>query len=77
MSFTQDVKNDLLQVKDNDFNSKLESEAILRLSSEISIIGNFKIEVTSNNLFVIRRLASLLKKNYEFESEVISRIINI
>jgi len=76
MSFTQDVKNDLLSIRNNDVKSKLEAEAILRLSSEISIIGNFKIEVSSNNLFVIRRLTSLLKQNYEFESEVISRVIN-
>ena len=76
MSFTSDVKNDLLSVKNNDLKSKLEAEAILRLSSEISIFGNFKIEVSSNNLFVIRRLASLLKQNYEFSSEVISRVIN-
>lgn len=76
MSFTQDVKNDLLSIRNNDVKTKLEAEAILRLSSEISIIGNFKIEVSSNNLFVIRRLTSLLKQNYEFESEVISRVIN-
>ena len=75
MSFTQSVKNDLLSIRSNAHDAKLEAEAILRLSSEISF-GNFKIEVSSNNLFVIRRLIALLKENYEFEQEVISRIIN-
>lgn len=75
MSFTFDVKNDLSSIKPKNVVAKLEAEAILRLSSEISLF-NFKIEASSNNLFILRRLLSLLKQNYEFESEVISRIIN-
>ncbi len=75
MSFTFDVKNDLLAVKPNNKLAKIEAEAILRLSSEISF-NNFKIEVSSNNLFVLRRLLSLLKQNYKFEFEVVSRLIN-
>ncbi len=75
MSFTEDVKKDLISTNDNNLEAKIEAEAILRLSTEISIF-NFKIEASSNNLFVIRRLVTLLKLNYKFEQEIISRIIN-
>lgn len=76
MSFTKDVKNEILTVNNNnEISDKLELEAITRLCGEIGIIPR-KIIISSKNNGLIRRYISLAKKYYKIETNIIVKVID-
>lgn len=77
MSFSLEVKEDLLKVNNNDaIADKLELEAMLRFSAEVVLSRPININFTCNNMSVIRRFITLCKMFYKIEYEVLSRVIN-
>lgn len=74
MSFSTDVKEDILKVN-NDSNSNLvELEALLRFGSEIILGKPLKIAFSSTQMNILRHFISLLKQSYlDVKYEVISR----
>ena len=75
MSFSTDLKDDLLNVDIKDDNAnRLEIEAMIRLAGEISIIP-LSLLVSFNSIGAVRRFIQLLKKYYKFEYELIERVI--
>ena len=76
MSFSLDVKTDLLQLNSEDeLMDKLELESMIRISGEIGIVP-VKISLTSQNNGIIRRFISLVKKYYNVETEILVRMID-
>jgi len=74
MSFSQDVKNDLLRIDDYNIS---ELKAMLDFSSEVTFGKELKVIFSCNNLGVTRRFISLVKSEYPGMSfELLSRIIN-
>lgn len=77
MSFTTDVKEDLLHFEnssdDLDFS---EVEGMLRFSSELIIGKKMGIAFTSNSMGIIRRFVKILKKKYDIEYSIIQRTIS-
>jgi len=76
MSFSLDVKTDLLNYNSNDeITDKLEIESMIRVSGEIGILP-VKLSLTCNNSGIIRRFLSLIKKYYKVETKLLKRIID-
>ncbi|MBR6072605.1 MAG: DNA-binding protein WhiA [Acholeplasmatales bacterium] len=74
MSFSSDVKNDLLRI--DEFN-QAELKAMLDFSSEVTFGKEIKVIFSCNNLGVTRRFISLVKQEYPGMSfELLSRVIN-
>ena len=77
MSFSLDVKLDLLKFNNNDIISdKLELEAMLRLSGEVVISRPMKLQFSSNNMGIIRHLIGLAKRYYKIETEIYSKKVD-
>ncbi len=77
MSFTSDVKEDLINRTNNDISLDImEIEGMLRLSSEISLIGGLSISFTQGQMSIIRKLITLLKGKYDIDYEIESRVVN-
>ena len=76
MSFSLDVKTDLLNYNSNDeIADKLEIESMIRTSGEIGILP-VKLSLTSNNSGIIRRFLSLIKKYYKVDTNILKRVID-
>lgn len=76
MSFSLDVKTDLLNFSSNDeYSDKLEIESMLRISGEIGILP-VKLSLSCNNSGIIRRFLSLVKKYYKVETSILKRVID-
>ena len=76
MSFSLDVKTDLLNYNSNDETAdKLEIESMIRTSGEIGILP-VKLSLTSNNSGIIRRFLSLVKKYYKVDTNILKRVID-
>ncbi len=76
MSFSLDVKTDLLNFNSNDeIANKLEIESMIRVSGEIGILP-VKLSLTSNNSGIIRRFLSLVKKYYKVDTNILKRVID-
>lgn len=74
MSFSSDVKNDLLRI---DELNQAELKAMLDFSSEVTFGKEIKVIFSCNNLGVTRRFISLVKSEYPGMSfELLSRVIN-
>ncbi len=74
MSFSSDVKNDLLRI---DEYNQAELKAMLDFSSEVTFGKEIKVIFSCNNLGVTRRFIALVKNEYPGMSfELLSRIIN-
>ncbi len=74
MSFSSDVKNDLLRINEN---NPSELKAMLDFSSEVIFGKELKVIFSCNNLGVTRRFISLVKAEYPSMSfELLSRVIN-
>ena len=74
MSFSSDVKNDLLRI---DEYNQAELKAMLDFSSEVTFGKEIKVIFSCNNLGVTRRFISLVKEEYPGMSfELLSRVIN-
>ncbi len=74
MSFSSDVKNDLLRI--DEFNMS-ELKAMLDFSSEVILGRELKVIFNCNNLGITRRFISLVKYEYPGMSfELLSRVIN-
>ncbi len=74
MSFSSDVKNDLLRI--NEYNMS-ELKAMLDFSSEVTFGKEIKVVFSCNNLGITRRFISLVKSEYPGMSfELLSRVIN-
>ena len=77
MSFSLDVKMDLLQVQnETEKIDKLELEEMLRLAGEVMISRPMKLLFTANNMGIIRYFITILKKYYQIETEIFSRKID-
>lgn len=77
MSFTTDVKEDLLHFENNDDNLNFaELEAMLRFSSELIIGKKMGISFTCNSMGIIRRFIKMIKLKYEIEYSLMSRTIS-
>ena len=77
MSFTSDVKEDLINRTNNDISLDImEIDGMLRLSSEISLIGGLSISFTQGQMSIIRKLITLLKGKYDIDYEIESRVVN-
>ncbi|MBQ9449249.1 MAG: DNA-binding protein WhiA [Acholeplasmatales bacterium] len=76
MSFTTDLKEELITLKNNSKEEDLfELEGIIRLSSEVFLLP-LKLEITLNSKSLVRLVLSLLKKYFDIEYELISKIVN-
>ncbi len=74
MSFSSDVKNDLLRI--DEYNDS-ELKAMLDFSSEVTFGKELKVIFSCNNLGVTRRFISLVKSVYPgMTFELLSRVIN-
>lgn len=74
MSFSSDVKNDLLRI--DDYN-QAELKAMLDFSSEVTFGKEIRVIFSCNNLGVTRRFISLVKAEYPAMTfELLSRVIN-
>ena len=74
MSFSSDVKNDLLRIEEL---NQAELKAMLDFSSEVTFGKEIKVIFSCNNLGVTRRFISLVKSEYPGMSfELLSRVIN-
>lgn len=74
MSFSTDVKEDILKFNSDSSSHLVELEALLRFGSEI-ILGNpIKISFSSANMQIIRHTITLLKQFYmDVDYDIISR----
>lgn len=76
MSFTLDVKEELISLKNNNVaDDLLELEAILRFSSSVFLFP-LKLDIQLNSMALVRLTITLLKKKFSFEYELISKIVN-
>lgn len=75
MSFSKDVKDDLLRINNTENESYAEALGILSLSSEISLISK-SISITSHSMAIIRRLIKMLKNKYDIDYSIMSRTIS-
>ena len=77
MSFSADVKEDLLQVN---INEEVEKTALiasmLRFGGEIILGRNLRLSFTCNSMNIVRYLIKLLKEKFEFTYEIASRTIS-
>ena len=77
MSFSQNVKEDLLKkVNEDPISDKMQIEAMLRFSSEIILGLPPKLAFTSKLMSVLRNFITLIKKYYEVEYEIESRTVS-
>ena len=77
MSFTTDVKDDLLHLENDDYNiESKEVLAILRLSGEVKLGKNLGLSFTCNSMGMIRRYIKILKQKYDLDYSVLSRTIS-
>ncbi|MBQ3253090.1 MAG: hypothetical protein IJA65_00920, partial [Acholeplasmatales bacterium] len=71
MSFSLDVKDDLLKVNNEDaISDKLELEALLRLGGEVIISRPLKLSFTCSSMSLIRYLVKLSKRYYKIETNI-------
>ncbi len=76
MSFSTNVKEDILKVNSVDLNSlKMTLEAMLRFAGEIVISNPLKLNFSSNSLNIVTYLVKNLKKLYDFSYEIEQRKI--
>ena len=76
MSFSLDVKTDILNYNSNDEAAdKLEIESMIRVAGEIGILP-VKLTLSSNNSGIIRRFLSLIKKYYKVDTNILKRVID-
>ncbi len=77
MSFTKDVKEDLLHYENNDFNAEsAEVLGVLRFSGEVILGKNLGLSFTCNSMGIIRRYVKILKEKYDLDYSVLSRTIS-
>jgi DNA-binding protein WhiA len=74
MSFTQDVKKEIANLKVDDQFLKSELYGILKLKTEL-VIRNKKLvcEIKTNLLAIVRRITSIIKHLYKANVEVIEK----
>jgi len=76
MSFTTDLKDELISIKNKSIEEDLfELEGILRLSSEVFLLP-LKLEINLNSKSLVRLVLTILKKYFDIEYELISKIVN-
>lgn len=74
MSFSVEVKEDILKFNSDATSRTVELEAMLRLSGEVVLGKTFKLCFLSSNMSVIRHFITILKENFKSASfEVISK----
>lgn len=74
MSFSQDVKNEICRIDDEERSSKIaELSALIKTSGIISIRGKFNVSfrVSTENPAIARRIFSLLKKCFDIQPEIL------
>ncbi len=74
MSFSKEVKKEITTLNLDEFSLKGEFYGFLRLKKELIISNNnIKIEMGSRDLFIIRRICSIIKKLYHINVEIRSK----
>ena len=77
MSFSADVKEDLLQVNiDEEVEKTALIASMLRFGGEIILGRNMRLSFTCNSMNIVRYLIKLLKEKFEFTYEIASRTIS-
>ena len=77
MSFTTEVKEDLLHFDDtNDELNFAELSGVLRFSGEVTLGRNMTVSFTCSSMAIIRRCIKILKNKYDLEYTVLSRTIS-
>ena len=77
MSFTKDVKEDLLHYENDNYNVEYaEVLGVLRFSGEVILGKNLGISFTCNSMGIIRRYIKILKEKYDLDYSVLSRTIS-
>lgn len=74
MSFAQDVKKEIANLKVDDECLKAELYGYLKLKNELVIRNKSLIcELKTNSLFIVRRITGIIKKIYKVEVEVLEK----
>ena len=77
MSFTTQVKEDLLHIENEDYDIEYaEVLGVLRFAGEVKLGKNLGISFTCNSMGIIRRYIKILKERYELDYSVLSRTIS-
>ena len=77
MSFTTQVKEDLLHYENDDYNIEYaEVLGVLRFAGEVKLGKNLGISFTCNSMGIIRRYIKILKEKYDLDYSVLSRTIS-
>lgn len=75
MSFSKDVKEDLLRIKNSEKANYAETLGMIRLAGEVSI-NSKTLSLTCNSMGIIRRFVRLIRTKYDIEYSILSRTIS-
>lgn len=74
MSFASDVKKELTRLEVHPEHAKAELAALIRMNGSLSIINqDFLLNVQTENAAIARRIFTLIKDNFNVESELLVR----
>lgn len=74
MSFAADVKKELTMLEVHPEHAKAELAALIRMNGTLSIVNQeFLLNVQTENAAIARRIYSLIKDNFDVESELLVR----
>lgn len=74
MSFAFDVKKELTMLEVHPEHAKAELAALIRMNGTLSIVDHeFHLNVQTENAAIARRIYSLIKDNFDVESELLVR----
>ena len=74
MSFAADVKKELTMLEVHPEHAKAELAALIRMNGTLSIVNKeFLLNVQTENAAIARRIYSLIKDNFDVESELLVR----
>jgi len=76
MSFTAEVRDELSRIEQKrDCCNKAELSALIRLEGTLSVAGNnqYRIEISTENAQVARRIIRLVRKHYQLKTELAFR----
>lgn len=77
MSFTTQVKEDLLHIENEDYDIEYaEVLGVLRFAGEVKLGKNLGVSFTCNSMGIIRRYIKILKEKYDLDYSVLSRTIS-
>ncbi len=73
-SYASEVKKELTQLEVHPEHARAELAALIRMNGSLSLMNHqFVLNVQTENPAIARRIYSLLKQNYQVESELLVR----